>query len=161
MSTLGLLIAAVIGGRVAFKTFRAERDRDIRSQAEHIAAWTAMYGDTFGLCLLNDSSIPVTDLTIRTSHRTTQTDDQKYNVLPPGFFFAPTHGPVNEHLGHFKRPTPAARDDLNLYPTTVEQDSANVREFFFRDASGQWWRRILRIEGEPLSLVKIPGPPPS
>jgi hypothetical protein len=92
LSTLGLLLAAVAAGLVAWRTFRAEQERDLRAQAVQIGAWTATRGGQphggFGLCLLNASSLPVTDFDVLVPHRTDKTDEvdpQHYEVLPPGF----------------------------------------------------------------------------
>jgi hypothetical protein len=68
MSTLGLFVAAVAAGIIAWRTFNAQKEQEQRTQAVKIGAWTATRGVqqqwTFGLCLLNDSSLPVSDVTV-------------------------------------------------------------------------------------------------
>jgi hypothetical protein len=155
-STLGLFLAAVVAGIVAWQTFRTERDRHRRTQAERIGAWTAMRSDlTFGLCLLNDSSLPVTDLEVLVPHRVHEAEAEHYQVLPPGFFFAPTVSPVGNKYGHFGRPNPMDRDTLELEPTTVHTESAHVKYFSFVDAAGQRWIRNLRAKPGEAVLARI------
>ena len=155
-STLGLFLAAVVAGIVAWRAFRAEQDRGRRSQAERIGAWTATRsGRTFGLCLLNDSSLPVTDFEVLVAHRMDEAEVEYYQVLPPGFFFAPSVGPVEGKYGHFGRPSPMDRDTLELEPTTVHTESSNVKYFSFVDATGQPWKRNLRAKPGEAMLARI------
>jgi hypothetical protein len=155
-STLGLFLAAVVAGIVAWRTFRAEHDRGRRAQAERIGAWTATRsGHTFGLCLLNDSSLPVTDFEVLVAHRMDEAEAEHYQVLPPGFFFAPSVGPVEGKYGHFGRPSPMDRDTLELEPTTVHTESSNVKYFSFVDATGQRWKRNLRAKPGEAMLARI------
>jgi hypothetical protein len=169
-STLLLFLAAVAAGFIAWRTFRAERERDRRAQAVQIGAWTATRGKvqgpqregTFGLCLLNDSSLPVTDFVVRVpqpKHPEKETDNQRYLVLPPGLYFAPSAGLVGDRYGHFERPIPMPRGTLELQPTTVHADSANVQWFSFVDATGKRWTRWLRAKTGDASLT--PGGPPN
>jgi hypothetical protein len=99
LSTLGLFVAAVVAGFVAWRTFEAEKEQGRRAQAVQIGAWTATRGGRpegeFGLCLLNDSSLPVTDFEVLVRQREEDDADiQCYRVLPPGFYFAPSTSPV-------------------------------------------------------------------
>jgi hypothetical protein len=155
-STLGLFLAAVVAGIVAWQTYRTEHERDRRAQAERIGAWTATRsGHTFGLCLLNDSSLPVTDFAVLVPHRVHEAEAEHYLVLPPGFFFAPSAGPVGNKYGHFGRPSPMDRETLELEPTTVHAESAHVEYFSFVDAAGQRWKRNLRAKPGEAVLARI------
>lgn len=161
--TLGLLLAAVLAGFIAWRTFRAGQERDLRSQAAQIGAWTATRGGRpageFGLCLLNDSSLPVTGLDVVVSNGTEEVHPQHYQVLPPGFYFAPSKGPdVKGQFGHFGRPEPIERGTLDLQPTTVHAESTNVESFCFVDATGQRWQRKLRAGPGETTLIRTAHP---
>ena len=166
LSTLGLLLAAVAAGFIAWRTFTAEQERDLRAQAVQIGAWTATRGGQpqgeFGLCLLNDSSLPVTDLDVLVPDGTENVDFQHYQhyeVLPPGFYFAPSAGPDAEgRFGHFGRPEPMERGTLDLRPTMVHAGSSNVERFSFVDATGQSWQRRLRAGPGETPLIRISDP---
>jgi hypothetical protein len=163
MSTLGLFVAAVAAGIIAWRTFKAQKEQEQRAQAVKIGAWTATRGVreqwTFGLCLLNDSSLPVSDVTVWVGHRTDPVDPQHYHVLPPGFFFAPSTSPVaGGRYGHFGRPEPLEQARPELQPTTVRDESSHVEWFSFVDATGQRWRRRLRAGPGEVPLVKIADP---
>lgn len=163
LSTLGLLLAAVAAGFIAWRALTAEQERDLRAQAAQIGAWTATRErqpqGRFGLCLLNDSSLPVTDLDVLVLHGTDNVDSQHYQhyeVLPPGFYFAPSTGPDAEgRFGHFGRPEPMERGTLDLKPTMVYAESSNVERFSFVDATGQRWQRKLRVGPGETPLIRI------
>lgn len=163
LATLGLLLAAVVAGFIAWRAFRAEQERDIRAQAAQIGAWTATRGGRplgeFGLCLLNDSSLPVTGFDVVVSHGTEQVGPQHYEVLPPGFYFAPSAGPdAKGQFGRFGRPEPMERGTLDLQPTTVHAESTNVESFSFVDATGQRWLRKLRAGPGETTLIRAAHP---
>jgi hypothetical protein len=145
-ATLGLFVAAVTAGILAWRTFKEQKEQNRRAQAVQIGAWTATRGQArpqgkFGLCLLNDSSLAVTDFEVWVPHREDPVDSQRYQVLPPGFYFAPSVSPVQGRYGHFDRFEPIKLDEPGLQPTTVHVESANVGWFSFVDAAGQRWRR--------------------
>jgi hypothetical protein len=164
VSTLGLFVAAVAAGIIAWSTFKAQKKQEQRAQAVQIGAWTATRGVqqqwTFGLCLLNDSSLPVSDVTVWVPHGKDPVDCQHYRVLPPGFFFAPTTSPdARGRYGHFGRPEPLERATPERQPTTVLDEGSHVEWFSFVDATGQrWLRNLLAGRGED-PLVPIDDPP--
>jgi hypothetical protein len=161
LSTIGLFLAAVVAGLIAYRTLGTQRERERRAQAERIGAWTATLGiplGQFGLCLLNDSSLPVTDVDILIVRRTGQSERQHYYVLPPGFFFAAWQSDKAHGTGAYDRPRPIARHSPDLLPTTLGESSSNVAYFSFVDASGLSWQRNLKPKlGEP-SLIRLPRP---
>jgi hypothetical protein len=169
LSTLGLFLAATVAGFIAWRTFWTETERDRRAQAERIGAWTATRADSadsadsadrkpFGLCLLNDSSLPVTELEVLVPHGEDPAEPQRYQVLPPGFYFALSDWP-DKPFGHFGRPEPMDPGTLELEPTTVHAGSPNVDYFSFVDATGQRWRRRLRAKPGEASLNRASTSP--
>ena len=149
------LLGSSRSGHRRLATFRTEQDRGRRAQAERIERDRHALGRTFGLCLLNDSSLPVTEFEVLVAHRMDEAEAEHYQVLPPGFFFAPTVGPVEGKYGHFGRPSPMDRDTLELEPTTIHTESSNVKYFSFVDATGQRWKRNLRAKPGEAMLARI------
>jgi hypothetical protein len=163
VSTLGLFVAAVAAGIIAWRTFKAQKEQEQRAQAVKIGAWTATRGvqeqGTFGLCLLNDSSLPVSGVTVRVGDDTYPAVTQYYHVLPPGFFFARSMSPVVGTVRYFDRPEPVEGARPELRPTMVSGESWRVEWFSFVDATGQRWRRKLRAGRGEAPLVRIADPP--
>jgi hypothetical protein len=157
-ATVALVVAATAAGWIASRALGIERRRELRAQAERIGAWTATLAPKiFGLCLLNDSSLPVTEVEIFVARNQGPPTRQRYRVLPPGYFFAPeeTDRVQPRPAGPYGRLSPVDRDGPALFPTTLDEDSRNVAYFTFLDAFGQRWKRNLRAKpGEPsLTLV--------
>jgi hypothetical protein len=161
VATVGLLGAAIVAGVQAKRLYDAGVERELRQHATQVSAWTAVRnspsGGEFGLCLRNDSSVPVTSVDVWTSNRKHPGEElgpQRYTTLVPGYFFALTRA-RRDGFGFFDRPVHVGdRDGHLLVPTSLSPDSAQVTRFRFVDSNGVRWERRMggglhRVEEEP------------
>lgn len=160
---LAALVAAVWSGVLSRRLVGVEQDRDDarfaterRSQATHVHAWGAYLtrpdradGERFSLVILNSSSLPVSDVVIRSRHLKTDEPaiDLTISVVPPGKWVFPSAG---------RKGWKVAPIDFELNPEPADPILRKdmVTGFAFTDATGVRW-----AVDEHRHLEEAPGAP--